>query len=302
MSSKKIFHTLLAFFLMFSILGFAVQPASAAGDAAITCTQFHTVKRGENLFRIGQAFGVNWRTLAEVNNLANPRLIFTGQRICVAWTDGAQPAPQPAPGKIPTFSIVSVVRNQSVTIRTANFPANDTFRVQMGAFGTQGIGGIRVDTINSGQGGSFTATFNIPAELQGSRRIAIRLSSPTSGFFAFNWFFNNTTGAGTGTGDPSPAPGYSGFPTFSIVSVVRDGSVTIRTNNVPPNDTFDVLMNVIGTRGVGGVRVDTINSGQGGAFTATFTIPASLHGLNRIAIRMQSPTSGYFAYNWFYNR
>jgi hypothetical protein len=52
---------------------------------------------------------------------------------------------------------------------------------------------------------------------------------------------------------------------------------------------------------VGGVKVDTVNSGTGGAQTYTFTIPDSLKGDSRIAIRLQSPTSGYFSYNWFYN-
>ncbi len=33
---------------------------------------------------------------------------------------------------------------------------------------------------------------------------------------------------------------------------------------------------------------------------AVYTIPASLHGLDRIAIRMDSP-EGYYSYNWFWN-
>jgi hypothetical protein len=37
------------------------------------------------------------------------------------------------------------------------------------------------------------------------------------------------------------------------------------------------------------------------AFVVTVQIPANLYGLNQIAIRMESPDSGYSAYNWFYN-
>lgn len=300
MLSKKFTHSIFVFLFLFSLLGFTVQPVSAAEARQAACTQHHTVSRGENLFRIGQRYGVNWRELARFNNLANPRLIFAGQRLCVAWTGG--PAPViPATGAIPTITIVSVDRNTSVTVRTANYPANDTFRVLMGRFGTRGVGGIQAATFQSGAGGTQTATFPIPAALQGSRRIAIRLESPTSGFFSFNWFWNATAGTGTGGPVPQPSP-IVGIPTFSIVSVARNNSVTIQTNNFPPNDRFNVLMNVIGTRGVGGILVDTINSGAGGSFTATFQIPAGLHGLGRIAIRLQSPSSGYFAYNWFYNR
>jgi len=209
-------------------------------------------------------------------------------------------------GKIPTFSIVSVARNESVTIRTSNFPANRTWDVKMGKIGTLGIKGIVVATINSGEGGSFKATFNIPEELQGRKQIAIRLESHTGGFFAYNWFYNAKSGTAIGGGDgDGKAPGtigYSGFPTFSIQSVQRNKNVTIVTRNLPANDQFKVLMNVMGSRGVNGIKVAKFNSGDGGKQTLTFEIPGELVGKYQIAIRLQSTTgSGFFAYNWFYN-
>lgn len=208
-----------------------------------------------------------------------------------------------ASGKIPTFSIVSVERDETVTIKTRNFPANDTFKVLMGPMGTRGINGIQVDTIKSGEGGSFNKTFSIPTKLQGSFQIAIRLQSTTgSGYFAYNWFYNNTTGTGNGTKPTATPNGYTGFPTFSISSVVRDSTVTVKTNNLPPNDSFNVLMDVRGNRAINGIKVDNIDSGTGGTKTFTFDIPASLKGTPQIAIRLQSSTgSGYFAFNWFYN-
>jgi hypothetical protein len=63
----------------------------------------------------------------------------------------------------------------------------------MGPMGTKGIGGIVVGTTDSGVGGAFSATYNIPAALAGSYQIAIRMDSP-QGFLAYNWFYNNTTG------------------------------------------------------------------------------------------------------------
>jgi hypothetical protein len=40
------------------------------------------------------------------------------------------------------------------------------------------------------------------------------------------------------------------IPTFSIQGVVKDTSVTIYTYNFPAHDSFDVLMNFMGTRGI----------------------------------------------------
>jgi hypothetical protein len=210
----------------------------------------------------------------------------------------ATPAYAAAPSAvIPTFSIVSVVADTSVTVQTYNFPAGDSFDVLMNTMGTRGVNGIKVASISTGAGGSFTATFNIPAALFGRYRIAIRLQSNSgSGYYAYNWFYNNTAGNTGGQ------PGYTGIPTFSIVSVQKDQTVTIKTNNFPKNDTFKVLMNYMGTQGKNGIKVATVSSGAGGVMTFTFNIPDALKGQYKIAIRLASTTgSGYFAYNWFFN-
>ena len=213
---------------------------------------------------------------------------------------------------IPTIDIVSVVADQKVTIKTNNFPANLDFTVTMGKFGTLGIGGTVVATTNSGQGGSFNATYDIPSGLKGLAQIAIRLESKSSGYYAYDWFTNNTSGSQststTPTATPSvtktPAPtsssGYSGYPTFDITGVVKDNSVTITTHNLPCNQKFTVTMGKFGTMGVGGTVVATTDSGNGGSLTVTYSIPDGLKGLAQIAIRMQSP-AGYYAYNWFDN-
>jgi hypothetical protein len=168
----------------------------------------------------------------------------------------------------------------------------------MGVIGTQGIGGKVVDTINSGQGGTFTANFRIPEELRDDARIAIRLESTTgSGYFAYNWFFNDTTG----TGGQPPAPIHKGIPTFNITGVVRNQTVTILTNNFPANMDFVVRMDVRGNRALGGIVVTTFNSGSGGAFSKTFEIPAALQGVPQIAVRTDSTTTLHHSFNWFYN-
>jgi hypothetical protein len=214
---------------------------------------------------------------------------------------------QPALGKnllviYPSFSITAVVADKTVTIKGVNFPANDKFTVTMGAYGTLGKGGTVVTTYDSGVGGSFTATFNIPAGMAGAAKIAIRLESPTSRYFAYNWFFNNSTAVVTPAPTPVPTPtGYKGYPVFGIVAVVADKTVTIKGTNFPANDKFTVTMGAYGTLGKGGTVVTTFDSGAGGTINATFNIPAGMAGAVKIAIRLESPTSHYYAYNWFYN-
>ena len=201
---------------------------------------------------------------------------------------------------IPTISILSVNADQDVTIQTHNFPAGFDFNVLMGKMWTQGIGGIHVTTINSAGGGTFTATFDIPDALKGDTQIAIRLQTSDNYFYAYNWFYNNTTTGVT----PSPGvvpPVYTGIPTFSITGVVKDNTVTILTNNFPAGYDFNVLMGKMWTQGIGGTYVTTVNSVSGGSFAKTFAIPAGLAGDNRISIRLEATSGGFYAYNWFYN-
>ncbi len=91
------------------------------------------------------------------------------------------------------------------------------------------------------------------------------------------------------------------MPVFWITGVSADNTVTIKTTDLSPNYTYDVYMNAYGTMGIGGTKVDSISSGSGGVQTFTLTIPSSLHGHSRIAIRLVSQTSGYYGYNWFWN-
>jgi LysM repeat protein len=108
----------------------------------------------------------------------------------------------------------------------------------------------------------------------------------------------------TATSSSSGSSGYTNvIPTFSINSVEKNKTVTIQTFNFPANKTFNVLMGNIGTRAINGILSGAVDTHDGGSFVVTFAIPPALKGASQIAIRLESSdNSGYFAYNWFYNR
>ncbi len=211
----------------------------------------------------------------------------------------------------PTFAITAVSRNNYVSILTEYLPADEDFIVTMGFMGTAGIGGYVVETTNSGAGGQIALTYEIPAALYDQYKIAIRMVSMQSGYYAFNWFYNNDANVSESTPSDSSDPesssavlpsSYDGYPIFSIVKVVEDTSVEIVGTNFPPNDTFLVRMNLMFTRGIAGTIVETVTTDADGNLSdVEFDIPSLLTIANRIAIRLESPTSGYYAYDWFYN-
>lgn len=298
MKHKSILLAILALALVFSL----VVPGRQA-VAAENCTKQHTIAKGETLAKIAAKYSTTWRYLAELNNIKDPNLIYAGKVICVATgTATTTPNPTTTPGTpaaaVPSFDITEVTTDKSITIKTANFPAGYTFNVLWGAVGNQGKDGIKAGTLASGRGGVLTATLDIPAQVQGMSRIAVRLESTSGGYFSYNWFNNVSRSSGA---SPTTTPAPSKVGTFSVQSVVKDTSVTIKTANFPAGKAYNVLMGAMGTRGVNGVNAGKVESGDGGGLTFTINLPAQVQGMSRIAIRLESTTGGYFSYNWFYN-
>ncbi len=298
MKHKSIFLVILALALVISLAAPGRQAA-----AADNCTQYHTIEKGETLAKIAVKYSTTWRYLAELNNIKDVNLIYAGKVICVATgTATTTPSPTTTPrtpaAAVPTFTVTEVVADKTITIKTAGFPAGYTFNVLWGAVGNQGKDGIKSGTLASGRGGELTATLNIPAQVQGMSRIAVRLESTSGGYFSYNWFSNVSRNTGT---NPTTTPTPSKVATFSIQSVAKDSSVTIKTANFPAGKTYNVLMGAMGTRGVGGVNAGTVESGNGGELTFNIKIPSQVQGMSRVAIRLESTTGGYFSYNWFYN-
>src|SRR5258706_11661479 len=91
-------RTTLSIVLMLGLLGAILAPAASAA----ACSTPYTVLPGDNLFRIGLAFGVPWTSIAAANSLSNPSLIFPGQVLCIPSASGT-PAPT-ATGPTPTPS------------------------------------------------------------------------------------------------------------------------------------------------------------------------------------------------------
>jgi len=90
--------------LMVSTLIFLVAPLAMAQAAPLEqtvagCTQYHTVQRGENLFRIARQYDTTYQALQRLNNLANANRILVGQRLCVRAnaTAPGDPVVKPTP-------------------------------------------------------------------------------------------------------------------------------------------------------------------------------------------------------------
>ena len=180
----------LAALLVISGLGLTTNSALASA-----CARYHTVEKGEYLSLIAWKYGTDWRTLAEMNDLKDPSLIYPGQVLCVD-SDGII---LPNTGKdqqededVPSIDAVAAIKNEEVTIHAYNFPSNVKFAVLMGEMGSLAEDGIRVGTVTSDRDGDFEVTVDIPQALRGENQIAIRLEGVSSSWYSYNWFYNRT--------------------------------------------------------------------------------------------------------------
>jgi LysM repeat protein len=83
------------------IPGAAAAPAPAPAGHPSS----YTVQRGDTLSGIGAKFGVSWQSIAQLNDLSNPNLIFPGQVLLIPGGGGA-PAPSgpSTPGNVGSWS------------------------------------------------------------------------------------------------------------------------------------------------------------------------------------------------------
>ena len=115
---------------------------------------------------------------------------------------------------------------------------------------------------------------------------------------------------------PNPPGGGEVFdpdePQMFILRVVQDELACVEIKNFPSDTLLIATMGKMWTRGVNGIEVGEIYTGEINTSTeqsspreqssSCFPIPEELMGEKRISIRLQSEDERpYYAFNWFYN-
>jgi LysM repeat protein len=71
-----------------------IIPTGGSPSPSTPTSGVHTVRRGENLYRIALRYGLSYHTLASANGIVNPNHIYVGQRLRIPG-GGSSPSPQP---------------------------------------------------------------------------------------------------------------------------------------------------------------------------------------------------------------
>lgn len=267
---KRISKLLLVIPVLTGLVVTTFQTASAAMENPDNCTRWHTVKQGEYLASIADLYDTSWVSIAEINRLSNPSLIFPNQKLCVFSTDYKPGSPVTTPPSSTKSSVYasSVKEDQSVTLQGKNLSAETRYAVYLGNYKIGSSSMMLVGNVTTDKSGSFKKAFDIPKKLYDVMKIGVNINKP-NGSTVSNWFINATSSGYTG-GINSPA-----FK-VAVQSVKRNQWVKLTTTNLPPNVTFKVFMNKAGGAERKAVQVGTIRDSKGGSLVVTFDIPASL--------------------------
>jgi len=160
---------------------------ASAGDGII-----HVVRRGDTVGNLAWQYRVSSRSIVVANRLANPDLIYVGQRLVIPVAGGPTPQPSPAtptPCRCEEIVILSPARGVTITNPVtvtglaAGFEQSVVISILDGSAGEIGraYGSIEGDA-KRGQQGAFTTSvpFTPPANSQPGR-IQVWNVSPRDG-------------------------------------------------------------------------------------------------------------------------
>lgn len=267
---KKATFAILALIIAAGLVFTSFETASAATTEPQNCTQWHTVQSGEYLSMIAAKYGTSWYTIAEINNISNPSLIFPGKKLCIFQSGSKPNSPSTPTSGSSAASVValSVKEDKSVTLQGNKLAASTKYDVYLGKYKSDPSLGILVGSVSTDKSGFFKQTFTIPKKLFDILKIRIRLThkqdAPTT-----NWFINVTSNGYTG-GVNSPQL------SIGVTAVKRNQWVKIETANLPANVTFDVFMYKLDAPLNKAVFVGQLRDPKGGKVSATFNIPDQL--------------------------
>lgn len=283
----------MAVFILLGVLALGKPMPASAAVAVKDCKQWHTVKHGEYLSQIARLYGTDYLTLADINDLEAPYVIFPNQQLCVSLVPGGTPASPITPSSSNIFA-ASVKEDISVTLQGKNLAASTRHSVYLSNERAKFTSLIYAGVVTTDKYGTFKVTYNIPKKLVDVPQIRITLISAT-GTKISNWFYNATLDSNTG-GVTTPA-----------ISIVVDSSkvnqwVKIKVSNLPVKMTFDVFIGKEGSKGLNGVKVGTLSISKSGSVTASFDIPDQYLDRAKLDIRLENKSYGIVSTLTFANK
>lgn len=168
---KKLGMALVSLTLVLSFLAVSLpQPVKAATDA-VSCDTYYTVKSGDTIRTIAQAYGLKWRDLASANNLNYPYKVKVGQKLCIPASEDTETE---------NLKLTVTVRGSNVTVKASSSKFRYKYTIKVRA-GDTGVGGwYKVGSLTVPKKSSVTVVYTLPKDLKTVSPITVCLKNVTT--------------------------------------------------------------------------------------------------------------------------
>jgi len=283
---RKITIILVALFLLAGLVGVTILPSEAAVSSEIEkCKYWHMIQPDEYLIKIAKLYDVDWRYLAELNDLRDADLIYPNKDLCISLTRTYSLPPQPTvlPGLGTGAKVyaASVIEDESVTLVGTGLSRYTWYAVYLSSDRANNPTEYLMSWLTTDKNGVFRVTYDLPNKLHDAPRLRATVKNGLI-VIASDWFINGTTELYTG-GNITPAI------KISLMEVKKNDLVSIKFENLPSNVVFTVSLGEEGTQGVPGDEVGTLLRDENDPnVIMTFNIPAMLYDQTKLDLRLEN--------------
>lgn len=272
------------------ILASVPQPAMAASITEATdaaCKETYTVKSGDYLLKIADAYDVDWRDLAEANELKAPYVVFVGMKLCIPAKSGSGSGSGSSGGSTSGSSgkaSFSAVKSQdSLVITTSSFPTKSTYYVKVDDARNKRLEWHKIGTLRTGNETAVKQTLKLPEELRNSNSFLVCLKNVYSDAqICNNPNYNRASDSGSSDSDSKAT--WKGTFTVDIVGK----SVEIETSKFPTNSFFFVRVDNASVKALEWHRIGILSIRKNADVSQTFSLPEALGNASRITVCLKN--------------
>ncbi len=276
-------------FIVMAILSTSLpQQTLASTIVSVTeeaCASTHTVKSGEYLASIAKEYKVDWRDIADANDIKSPYVIYIGQKLCIPKESGSGSSGGSG-STAPTSNKASISVSKSkdtLTITTYNFPTKSYYYVRVDDARDRKFEWVKIGVLYTGKETSVKGSFKLPEELKNVSSLNLCLkNTATDARFCNNPDLNRGS-TGSGSGSIAPAT-WKGTFTAKIVSK----SIEIKTSKFPANSFFFVRLDNASNKTVEWYKAGILRVGKDGAVETSFNLPENLENATKLNVCLKN--------------
>jgi LysM repeat protein len=174
--AAKIVSLFLVMVIVLAALPQSSMAATVLGATDASCKTTYTVKSGDYLIKIANAYDVDWRDLADANDLKSPYVVYSGLKLCIPR--GSSSGSTGTTSTTSTAAKITVTKSKNtITISSSKLPTNNTYFVKVDNANNKKLEWYRVGILKTGKQSSVKESFKLPDALRNTSSVNVCLKN-----------------------------------------------------------------------------------------------------------------------------